>query len=297
MDKLIKENIDRIKELMLVENDDQLSLFSNKGKPININSDDFTKKYKEKVYYILKNLYSSNWDSDRSRGPGGGGGVVNVHTVYDLLKKKGLEDYDPEGGDWSILNYFDTNPQVRKLIVGLYEKETGNIMDNTETMEDFIKWMSKNRNRIFKNGPILDNLIEKNIESLYQGERNERKAYEYLTKILENIPEWKLKGRSVPGSKSDRDGVDFVMQKENSDKIAKFQVKPLNSLERVGKFYKITSYNIKNLDKKPVDYFVFASSNQEDVYVFRNDEGKYTVLDNNTIQFEEGPIDFKKNQL
>ena len=297
MDKLIKENIDRIKELMLVENDDQLSLFSNKGKPININSDDFTKKYKEKVYYILKNLYSSNWDSDRSRGPGGGGGVVNVHTVYDLLKKKGLEDYDPEGGDWSILNYFDTNPQVRKLIVGLYEKETGNIMDNTETMEDFIKWMSKNRNRIFKNGPILDNLIEKNIESLYQGEQNERKAYEYLTKILENIPEWKLKGRSVPGSKSDRDGVDFVMQKENSDKIAKFQVKPLNSLERVGKFYKITSYNIKNLDKKPVDYFVFTSSNQEDVYVFRNDEGKYTVLDNNTIQFEEGPIDFKKNQL
>jgi len=296
MDKLIKENINRIKELMLVENDDQLSLFSNKGKPININSDDFTKKFKEKVYYILKDLYASNWNSDRSRGPGGGGGVVNVHTVYDLLNKKGLTDYDPEGGDWSILNYFDTNPQVRKLIVGLYEKETGNIMDNTETMEDFIKWMSRNRNKLFKNGPILDTLIEKNVESLYQGELNERKAYEYLTKILEKMPEWKLKGRSVPGSKSDRDGVDFVMQKENSDKIAKFQVKPLNSLERVGKFYKITSYNIKNLDKKPVDYFVFASSNQEDVYVFRNDEGKYTVLDNNTIQFEEGPINFKRER-
>ena len=297
MDKLIKENINRIKELMLVENDDQLSLFSNKGKPININSDDFTKKYKEKVYYILKDLYSSNWDSDRSRGPGGGGGVVNVHTVYDLLNKKGLTDYDPEGGDWSILNYFDTNPQVRRFIVGLYEKETGNIMDNTETMEDFIKWMSKNRNKIFKNGPILNTLIEKNVESLYQGELNERKAYDYLTKIIEKIPEWKLKGRSVPGSKSDRDGVDFVMQKENSDKIAKFQVKPLVSLERVGKFYKITSYNIKNLEKKPVDYFVFASSNHEDVYVFRNNEGKYTVLDNNTIQFEEEPINFEKNKL
>ena len=297
MDKLIKENIDRIKELMLVENDDQPSLFSNKGKPININSDDFTKKFKEKVYYILKDLYSSNWDSDRSRGPGGGGGVVNVHTVYDLLKKKGLDDYDPEGGDWSILNYFDTNPQVRRFIVGLYEKETGNIMDNTETMDDFIKWMSRNRNKIFKNGPILNTLIEKNVESLYQGELNERKAYDYLTKIIEKIPEWKLKGRSVPGSKSDRDGVDFVMQKENSDKIAKFQVKPLTSLERVGKFYKIISYNIKNLDKKPVDYFVFASSNQEDVYVFKNDKGKYAVLDNNTIQFEEEPINFEKNKL
>ena len=291
MEKILKEDIKRIKELM-VENDDQLSLFSNKGNPININSDEFTKKFKEKVYFILKDLYKSNWDSDRSRGPGGGGGVVNVHTVYDLLKKKGLDDYDPEGGDWSILNYFDTNPQVRKSIVGLYEKETGDIMDNTETMNDFIKWMSINRNRLFKNGPDFNTLIEKNVESLYQGEKNERKAYEYLTKILENMPSWKLKGRSVPGSKLDRQGVDFVMQKEGTDDVAKFQVKPLDSLERVGKFYKITSYNIKNLDKKPVDYFVFASSNQEDVYVFRNNKGKYTLLDNNTIQFEEAPIKF-----
>ena len=107
--KNLQENINRIKELMLVENDDQLSLFSgDEGKPININSDEFTKRFKEKVYFILKDLYKSNWSSDRSRGPGGGGGVVGVHTVYDLLKEKGLTDYDPEGGDWSILNYFDT---------------------------------------------------------------------------------------------------------------------------------------------------------------------------------------------
>jgi hypothetical protein len=44
-----------------------------------------------------------------------------------------LTDYDSEGGDWSILNYFDTNPQVRKIIVlELYEKETGKVLDNTE---------------------------------------------------------------------------------------------------------------------------------------------------------------------
>jgi hypothetical protein len=160
--KELTEEIHRIKTLMLVENDNQLSLFTGKGTPINLNSTEFTKKFKEKVYFILKDLYKSNWDSDRSRGPGGGGGVVNVHTVYDLLNKKGLTDYDPEGGDWSILNYFDTNPQVRKTIVGLYEKETGNVMDNTEVLEDFIKWMSKNRNKIFKDGEILNTLIKEN---------------------------------------------------------------------------------------------------------------------------------------
>jgi len=289
----LQENINRIKELMLVENDDQLSLFSiDEGKPININSDEFTKRFKEKVYFILRDLYKSNWDSDRSRGPGGGGGVVGVHTVYDLLKEKGLTDYDPEGGDWSILNYFDTNPQVRRTIVGLYEKETGKVLDNTNVLEDFIKWMSTNRNKLFKDGPILNTLIEKNIESLYQGELNERKAYDYLSKILENLPNWKLKGRSVPGSKTDRDGIDFVMEHVKTGKLAKFQVKPLGHFKRVGKFYKVKSYNIKNIDKKPVDYFVFASNDQEDVFIFKNEIGKYTILDKDTVQFEEPPIKF-----
>lgn len=307
--KELKEDIIRIKQLMLVESDAQLTfdfnsdetiepetptpIEKNTSKPISINSDEFTKKFKEKVYFILKDIYSSNWDSDRSRGPGGGGGgVVNVHTVHDLLNKKGLNDYDPEGGDWSILNYFDTNPQVRKTIVSLYENETKNVINNEGTMNDFIVWMSRNRNKLFKNGPILDKLIKQNAESLYQGELNERHAYEYLTKILKNLKGWKLRGRSVPGSKSDRKGIDFVMEKEGTSDIAKFQVKPFSSLERDGNQYKITSYNIKNLDKKPVDYFVFASSGRNDIYIFRNKINKYKILDNNTIQFEEAPIQF-----
>ena len=290
----LTENIIRIKSLMNLseQGEEQLTLFSGNGDPISLNSDVFTKKFKEKVYFILKDLYKSNWDSDKSRGPGGGGGVVNVHTVYDLLQKKGLTDYDPEGGDWSILNYFDTNPQVRKTIVGIYEKETGNILDNTEVMEDFIKWMSKNRYKIFKDGTILNELIQKNIESLYRGELNERKAYDYLSEILKNLEGWKLRGRSVPGSKTDRNGVDFVMINEKTKKEAKFQVKPLDKVERVRNYYKIKSYNIKGLEKKPVDYFIFASDDKNDVFIFRNTKGKYAVLDNNTVQFEEPPIEF-----
>ena len=44
--------------------------------------------------------------------------------------------------------------------------------------------------------------------------------------------------------------------------------------------------------KKPVDYFVFASSGSDDIFIFKNKIGKYTILDNDTVQFEEPPIKF-----
>ena len=295
MKEQLKEDINRIKKLMLVEQDEQPTLFST-GTPINLNSTEFTKKFKEKVYFILKDLYKSNWDSDKSRGPGAlGGGVVGVYTVYDLLNKKGLTDYDPEGGDWSILNYFDTNPKVRSYIVKLYEKETGNIMNNTEVLDDFISWMSKNRYKIFKSGNILDDLIDINTQSLYNGELNERKAYDYITILLKNLPNWVLKGRSVPGSKTDREGVDFIMVNKTNNKEAKFQVKPFNDYQKLPNgHHKIVSYNITGLDKKPVDYFIFASDSQDDIYIFKNTQGKYVILDKDTVQFEEPPVKFKK---
>ena len=81
------------------------------------------------------------------------------------------------------------------------------------------------------------------------------------------------------------------MVNENNDE-AKFQVKPLDTFEKIKNGYKITSYNIKSLDKKPVNYFVFASHEKPEVYVFKNTEGKYTILDDKTIQFEEAPIQF-----
>jgi len=295
MKEQLKEDINRIKKLMLVEQDEQPTLFST-GTPINLNSTEFTKKFKEKVYFILKDLYKSNWDSDKSRGPGAlGGGVVGVYTVYDLLNKKGLTDYDPEGGDWSILNYFDTNPKVRSYIVKLYEKETGNIMNNTEVLDDFISWMSKNRYKIFKSGNILDDLIDINTQSLYNGELNERKAYDYITILLKNLPNWVLKGRSVPGSKTDREGVDFIMVNKTNNKEAKFQVKPFNDYQKLPNgHHKIVSYNITGLDKKPVDYFIFASDSKDDIYIFKNTQGKYVILDKDTVQFEEPPVKFKK---
>jgi hypothetical protein len=298
--KSINEDITRIKKLMNLIEGEQLSLDfeddntedSNTESNITIESPEFTKPFKEKVFFILKDIYgNTNWSNEKGRGTIGRGGFVNIYTVYDLMKEKGLDDYEQEGGDWSIINYFDTNPQVRKYLVNLWEKETSNSLTNEESVKDFILWMSRNRNKIFKEGPILKDLVELNATSLMRGEMNERKAHEFLSKVVEKLPDWELSKRYLPGSTSDRSGIDIIMTNEKKEKSAKFQVKPLTSVQETKDGYLVTTYNVIGLDKKPVDYFVFASYDVDDVYVFKNIEGKYEILSKTEVLFKNKPIE------
>jgi hypothetical protein len=298
--KSINEDITRIKKLMNLIEGEQLSLDfeddstedSNTESNITIESPEFTKPFKEKVFFILKDIYgNTNWSNEKGRGTIGRGGFVNIYTVYDLMKEKGLDDYEQEGGDWSIINYFDTNPQVRKYLVNLWEKETSNSLTNEDSVKDFILWMSRNRNKIFKEGPILKDLVDLNATSLMKGEMNERRAHEFLSKVVEKLPDWELSKRYLPGSTSDRSGIDIIMTNEKKQKSAKFQVKPLTNVQETKDGYLVTTYNVIGLDKKPVDYFVFASYDVDDVYVFKNIEGKYEILNKNEVLFKNKPIE------
>jgi len=298
--KNINEDILRIKSLMNIvkeqleldfddNTDDSNSTESN----ITIESPEFTKSFKDKVFYILKDMYgNTNWSNEEGRGPRGRGGVVDIYTVFDLMREKGLDDYEEEGGDWSIMNYFDTNPKVRKYLVDLWKSETSNDITNEESVKEFLLWMSRNRNKIFKEGPILKDLVELNATSLMRGELNERRAHEFLSKVLEKIPDWKLSKRFLPGSTSDRSGIDIVMTNEKTNKSAKFQVKPLTSIEETEDGYLVNTYNVTGLDKKPVDYFVFASYTVDDVYIFRNKKEGYEVLGPTKILFKDKPVEF-----
>lgn len=297
--KNINEDILRIKSLMNIVQE-QLELDfddnnddSNTESNITIESPEFTKPFKEKVFFILKDIYgNTNWSNEEGRGTRGRGGFVNIYTVYDLMKEKGLDDYEQEGGDWSIINYFDTNPQVRKYLVNLWEKETSNSLTNEESVKDFILWMSKNRNKIFKEGPILKDLVELNATSLMRGEMNERRAHDFLSKVVEKLPDWELSKRYLPGSTSDRSGIDIIMTNKTKEKSAKFQVKPLTSIEETEDGYVVNTYNVTGLDKKPVDYFIFASYEVDDVYIFRNKKEGYEVLGPTKVIFKDKPVEF-----
>ena len=298
--KSINEDITRIKKLMNLIEGEQLSLdfeddtTDDTSTEINITieSPEFTKPFKEKVFFILKDIYgNTNWSDEEGRGTRGRGGFVNIYTVFDLMKEKGLDDYEQEGGDWSIINYFDTNPQVRKYLVNLWEKETSNSLTNEESVKDFILWMSRNRNKIFKEGPILKDLVDLNATSLMKGEMNERRAHEFLSKVVEKLPDWELSKRYLPGSTSDRSGIDIIMTNEKKQKSAKFQVKPLTNVQETKDGYLVSTYNVIGLDKKPVDYFVFASYDVDGVYVFKNIEGKYEILSKTEVLFKNKPIE------
>ena len=297
--KNINEDILRIKSLMnIVQEQLELDLDdntddSNTESNITIESPEFTKPFKEKVFFILKDIYgNTNWSNEKGRGTRGRGGFVNIYTVFDLMREKGLDDYEEEGGDWSIINYFDTNPKVRKYLVDLWKSETSNDITNEESVKEFLLWMSRNRNKIFKEGPILKDLVELNATSLMRGEMNERRAHEFLSKVLEELPDWKLSKRFLPGSTSDRTGIDIIMTNEKTNKSAKFQVKPLTSVQETKDGYLVDTYNVTGLDKKPVDYFVFASYQTDDVYIFRNKQGAYEILGPTKILFKDKPVEF-----
>ena len=91
--KSINEDITRIKKLMNLIEGEQLSLdfeddtTDDTSTEINITieSPEFTKPFKEKVFFILKDIYgNTNWSNEKGRGTRGRGGFVNIYTVYDL---------------------------------------------------------------------------------------------------------------------------------------------------------------------------------------------------------------------
>jgi hypothetical protein len=54
----------------------------------------------------------------------------------------------------------------------------------------------------------------------------------------------------------------------------------------------VDTYNVTGLDKKPVDYFVFASYQTDDVYIFRNKQDGYEILGPTKILFKDKPVEF-----
>jgi hypothetical protein len=244
--------------------------------------------YKEAVFNALQELYkeSSNWDSKSGRGPNKRGGVVNIYQVGDYAKEIGLENF--EGGDWSIMNYFDTNPKVREEIIQEYKRK--NNIDNITDIQNFKKWIVDNKSTLFDNSDFLKRIIELNKRSYLSGLKNEMKAFNFINSFLTDTPNLQLSSLNLPGSPKDRSGIDFSLIKDGKE-IRTYQAKPFSGYyinEYNGKkTYRVYSYNIENLKNLNVSYFVFASDGKDGAIVFENKKGEYAIGKKGKSEFIE----------
>lgn len=298
-----------------VSQDKFIEKYGRKGdSTFNITDDQINNTYREAVFTALKELYekTDNWDSESGRGPSGKGGIVNLYKIGDFVKEM-IEDFNKkgipipqelldnlEGGDWSIMNYFDTQPKIRTKIIDEYKLK--NNLNKILNLKDFKEWIITNKELLFQNEGSLKEFVKMNKQSYVAGLRNEMKAYGYVRTQIPDKSDYKLSSLNLPGSPKDRAfGIDFSIFK-NGREIITFQAKPFKEYEikelESGKIlYTVKSYNISNLSRLNVDRFIFTSYNTKGVIIFenKNNNKEYFKIVNDTITFNYPPTSYDPN--
>ena len=215
----------------------------------------------DKIRQALKIAFEDNWlEGDDMYSPG-------IRGIYTIGDKTGTDE------SWSVVNYFDTKTEVQKEI---------NKKWKNEGKGDFIYWLAD----VFKNDiEFMNNLVERQWESIYNGYENERKVSE----ILSN----ELGGNSQlfpPGSKKDRyELIDMVINGDN------YQIKPSSSVRKENGVWKVVTYGMNNKYKGKNLQYIAYGTNDNKVYVFPNKN--YNASDSRYVEHYEDPLIYPNNQL
>jgi hypothetical protein len=268
-----------------------------------INEDEIESLYKKTVFDSIKKIYGNSnqtWGGVGERGPSGQGGVINVKSLNELLRSEDSDYVDQEGHEWSIINYFDTNPKVMGYVLWNFKKE--HKLEIKGDLDKFNKWIGDNREKLFKNGYMFDHMVKLNFTSLKRGLKNEGKAIKIIEKLIGHREGDVIISNNIPGSTKDRSGVDFTIMKSDGSKV-NFQAKPLNGYEEKDGVYVISSYKIRWIEnKRNIDFFIFTSHNEgevsDEVYIFENRIGEFQVNtpDEHKITFNYPPVKIPTNE-
>jgi hypothetical protein len=230
----------------------------------------------------LYNLYPSNIGKNSFID---GNGVCNSED--GLINIQGT---NVPGQTWSILNYFDTNPMVIRKLIEWYMNGVfdDNVTPNNVTIDEFGKWLTSNSNSLFKQGKYFQELVGINLKSYDSGTKTENLTIKKLTEDPFNIDLKNIK-QFCSGSKQDRfDGKDLEIILPSGTKHA--QVKPLCNMkyDDVTDTYTVSTYQMKDYKRKPIDYIIFTSG--KELIIFEN---KNYVVSKNTnwmVVFKNPPL-------
>lgn len=264
----IQENIKRIKSLMLVENDDQLfpekedsnendntfkgyiEIKSEDDEPKNLEIEFIQNniRLKKMLNTVLFELYKDNldWNEDNSKY-----GIVDVYTLNDLTS-------------WSILNYFGGHKFVKAKLMDNFKKS-----NKGNTPKEFYRWVIENKEKLFKDGPILKELIRTNMNTYNKGSITEKYVIEKL----------KDKGFKIkyfpPGSKQDRDfGIDLEINGQS------YQIKELIGMEEKDNKILIKTPLPKNYLGKEVQKIMLVDISNGDFVSFPNNNYELDIKNN-----------------
>jgi len=202
-----------------------------------------------------------------------------------------------EGEDeWSILNRFDTNSNVRKKMRELYKMENpdADVLDDRK----FAKWLEINKEKLF-NGEYTEDLVSINRKTVDKGNENEK----FVIEILENYfgGNAKVKRFCSGDVRDTKKGMDISV--EIGKKKYFIQVKPFISIDSYidasegDTFFQITAFfEPKKYSEKNVDIFFFVKDRE--YIAFQNERRKIQQPYANKTNFYEPylitNIDFSK---
>lgn len=189
-----------------------------------------------------------------------------VRGKYEIGERTGDKEET-----WSIVNYFDTKPEIHQMILNKYDadKNKGNKSLETWLIEKF-KIGEKTFDKDF-----LENLVERQWQSIKNGIMTEKRAIALIEKMFPdaNIITY------PPGSIMDRyEAVDLTINGIN------FQIKPLSGMSTYVSndkdVYQINTYGMKNFYKtrNKLDYILYINDKQAIVFppeqYFAPEDGK-----------------------
>jgi hypothetical protein len=213
------------------------------------------------ILNTLKEVYPNNW------------GRINQPDCKTL---DGVIDIFPavEGERWSILNFFDTNPGVIKILLEEYKKEK-----RKESIDDFKSWIKENGKKLFgESSDILKKLIKTNIRSFESGSKTED-TFMRLVKQKFGLDD-KDVVRYCLGSIKDRvDSIDFSIKGKT------FQVKPADKTFKTEKGIGVYTFGMKDWYKykKNLDYIVYVNNNIDSFIIFPNSDYSVNKTGRETI--------------
>ena len=121
--------------------------------------------YKNKLFWTiqntLKDVYSAN--------VAGEGEPTPLHLPNGIINVPGTDAAGTTVG-WSILNFFNTHPLVRQILIDEYENYVNdNNLPCRFLIDEFTDWIEDNKYEIFGGGELLDKMVKK--EPRYLGKR------------------------------------------------------------------------------------------------------------------------------